>query len=104
MNNLIIKTETGAILSPETSQKIAEFERQTKAIKEAEDKLKAQILAEMEAQNVKKLDTDDLTISYFEPSYSETFDSKKLKEEDEATYNKYIKITPKKSYIKIKVK
>ena len=104
MGNLI-KTETGVIiLNPVVSQQIAEFERQAKAIKEAEDKLKANILAEMEANNIIKLDTDELTITYVAETYRESFDSKALKAEDEATYNKYVKISPVKSSIRLKVK
>lgn len=104
MNKLIISQEGGLILNAETSRKIAEFEKQAKAIKEAEDKLKAEILAEMEALGIIKLDNDDLTITYVAETYRETFDSKTLKAEDEATYNKYIKISPVKSSIRIKVK
>ena len=104
MGNLI-KTETGVIiLNPVVSHQIAEFERQAKAIKEAEDKLKANILAEMEANNIIKLDTDELTITYVAETYRESFDSKALKAEDEATYNKYVKISPVKSSIRLKVK
>ena len=104
MEKLIIKQENGAILNPETNQKIAEFERQAKAIKEAEDKLKDKILAEMEAQNIIKIDTEDLSITYIAETYTENFDSKALKQDDEETYNRYIKISSKKAYIKIKVK
>lgn len=104
MDNLIIKQENKLILNPEISKQIAEFEKQAKVIKDAEDKLKADILAIMEAQGIIKLDTEDLTITYVAETYKETFDSKTLKAEDEATYNKYIKIGSVKSYIKIKVK
>lgn len=104
MENLIIKQENGLILSPEASKKIAEFERQAKAIKEAEDKLKAEILAEMETRNIVKLDTEDLTITYVAETYRESFDSKALKADHEELYNQYTKISPVKSSIRIKVK
>ena len=104
MSNLLIKQGNSAILHPMVSKQIAEFEKQAKAIKEAEDKLKADILAEMEANGIVKLDTDDLTISYVAETYRETFDSKAFKAEDEATYNKYIKISTVKPSIRIKVK
>lgn len=101
---LIIKEENNLSLNHEISQKIANFEKQAKLIKEAEDKLKLEILVEMEKNNIKKLETDDLIVTYYEESYSETFDSKALKADNTELYNKYIKISPKKSYIKIKVK
>lgn len=104
MSELIIKQENQIILNPEISKQIAEFEKQAKAIKQAEDKLKAEILAAMEAQGIIKLDTEDLTISYVSETYRETFDSKALKADDEEMYNKYIKLSPVKSSIRIKVK
>jgi regulator of replication initiation timing len=104
MNELIIKKGNQIILNPNISKNIAEFEKQIKALKETEDKLKAEILAEMEAQGIIKLETEDLTISYVSETYRETFDSKALKADDEEMYNKYIKLSPVKSSIRIKVK
>lgn len=104
MEGLIIKQENGLVLNPRVSKQIAEFERQAKAIKEAEDKLKAEILAEMEANGIVKLDTEDLTISYVAETYRETFDSKAFKVDNEQLYNQYTKISPVKSSIRIKVK
>ena len=104
MNELIIKNENGLILNPEVSKQIAEFEKQAKVIKEAEDNLKALILAEMEKNNIVKLETSELAITYIAETYRESFDSKTLKADDESTYNKYIKISPVKSSIRIKVK
>lgn len=104
MENLIIKQDNTLILNPTVSKQIAEFEKQAKAIKDAQDKLKADILAEMETQGIVKLDTEDITITYVAETYRETFDSKSLKAESEETYNKYIKISPVKPSIRIKVK
>lgn len=104
MNELIIKKDNQIILNPNVSKNIAEFEKQIKALKETEDKLKAEILAEMEVKGIIKLDTEELTISYVSETYRETFDSKALKAEDEEMYNKYIKLSPVKSSIRIKVK
>lgn len=104
MNELITVTETGAILNPDTAGKIADFERVAKEVKEREDELKKAILAEMESKGVIKLDTDDLTISYIAPTDRETLDSKTLREELPDIYDAYIKISPVKSSIRIKVK
>ena len=46
-----------AILNPETSQKIAEFEKQIKELTEKEKALKEAILKEMEQKNIIKIDT-----------------------------------------------
>lgn len=92
------------VLSLEVQTKIVEFERQAKAIKEAQDKLKEAILKEMEEKQIIKLESDDLLITYVGTTYRESLDSKQLKADDEALYNKYIKISPVKSSIRIKVK
>lgn len=101
----LIKIENDkALLNNETSKKIAEFERQMKFIKEKEDELKTSILKEMEDKNIIKVDTDDLIISYIASSDRESFDSKKFKEEHQDLYDEYVKMTPVKSSIRIKVR
>lgn len=101
----LIKYENDiAILDIETSAKIAEFERQAKAIKEQEDKLKKAILEEMESKNIIKLETDDLMINYIASTDRETFDSKAFRQDHEDLYDDYVKMTPVKSSIRIKVK
>lgn len=101
MNQLI--TQNG-VLAPETQAIIIELETQAKAIKETQDKLKEAILKEMEEKQIIKLESDELLITYVAPSYRESLDSKQLKADDEELYNKYIKISPVKSSIRLKVK
>lgn len=91
-------------LNPTYSKQIAEFEKQAKAIKEAEDKLKAEILSSMEELGIVKIENDDIAISYVAETYRETFDSKSFKVDNEQLYNQYTKISPVKSSIRIKVK
>ena len=101
----LIRIENGLnILEEETSKKIAEFERQLKDIKAKEDELKQAILEEMEAKSIIKIDTEDITISYVAPSDRETFDSKAFKENHQELYDEYVKMSPVKSSIRIKVK
>ena len=103
----IIKIENGiTVLDAETSGKIAEFERQLKAIKEQEEKLKKAILEEMESKGIIKVEDEinGISISYVAESYRETFDSKKFKADKPDVYDEYIKISPVKSSIRIKVK
>lgn len=101
MNELITKE---GLLTPEVQNQIVEFEKQAKAVKEAQDKLKEAILKEMEEKGIIKLDSEELTITYVAPTYSERFDSKALKADNEELYNKYIKLTSVKSSVRIKVK
>lgn len=101
----LIKIENEiAILEPEVSEKIADFERQIKVIKEQEDNLKQAILEEMEANQIIKLDTPDILISYVASSDRETFDSKTFKADHQDLYDEYVKMTPVKASIRIKLK
>lgn len=101
----LIKIENEiAILDGETSLKIAEFERTIKELKDKEDELKQSILNEMESKNIIKLETDDLMINYIAPSERETLDSKRLREEQPDLYDEYVKFSPVKSSIRLKVK
>lgn len=102
----LIKIENGiSILDADVSNKIAEFERQIKLIKEAEDALKEVVLAEMEARGILKLqdETNGMTISYIASTERETFDSKKFKADNPDLYDEYVKLTPVKSSIRIKI-
>ena len=101
----LIKIENGLnILEEGISKKIADFERQAKAIKEQEDEIKKAILEEMESKGIIKIDTPEITISYIAPSDRETFDSKAFKEDHQDLYDEFVKMTPVKSSIRIKVK
>lgn len=101
MNELITKE---GLLTPEVQNQIVEFEKQAKAVKEAQDKLKEAILKEMEEKNIIKLDSEELTITYVAPTYKETFDNKAFKKDNEELYNKYIKLSSVRSSVRIKVK
>ena len=101
----LIRVENGlAILDPEVSKTIADFERQIKAIKEQEDNLKKAILEEMEQRQIVKIETPDLLISYIATTDREAFDSKTFRADHGDLYDEYVKMTPVKSSIRIKVK
>ena len=93
-----------AILDGTTAKHIAEFERMAKEIKAKEDTLKAAILAEMESKGVIKLETDELNITYVAPTERETLETKTLREELPDIYDAYVKISPVKASIRIKLK
>lgn len=103
MDLITFKDET-AILDRGTATKIAEFERMAKELKAKEDELKKAILKEMENKNLIKLDTEELTISYIAPTERESLDSKTLRDELPDIYDAYVKISPVKSSIRIKLK
>lgn len=101
----LIKVENGiGILDTEVSKKVAEFEKALKEIKEKEEELKQNILSEMESKNILKLETDSLTVTYIAPAERETFDSERFREDNPDLYDEYVKFSPVKSSIRIKVK
>ena len=103
MELIKIEKET-ALLNPETAEKIVRFETAMKRLKEQEDELKQAILAEMEAKNIIKLETDELAINYIATTDRETFDSKTFRSEHADLYDEYVKLTPVKASIRVKVK
>lgn len=102
--DLITLNNDVAILDVETAGKIAEFEKMAKDIKAKEDELKKAILEEMESKGIIKLDTDVLSITYVAPTELESLDGKTLREELPDIYDAYVKISPVKSSIRIKLK
>lgn len=101
----LIKIENGTcLLDAGTAKKIAEFEKQIKEAEKKRDELKKAILEEMEAKEVIKLDTEDLTITYSAPTTRESLDTKTLREDLPTVYDTYTKISPVKASIRIKVK
>ena len=58
----------------------------------------------MEEKGIIKIETDDLIINYIAPTDRETLDSKSLRQDHPQLYDAYIKMTPVKSSIRIKVK
>lgn len=72
--------------------------------KEIEEQVKTfseRMKGEMEKAGVKTWETDNMRLTYIEPSTKETFDSKKFKEENPESYKNYIKTTKVKSSIRI---
>lgn len=101
---LVINEKNEIELSKGISEQIKEFEMQVKAIKEKEEQLKESILDGMRTNNLIKLDTPDISITYVAPTKKETLDTKRLKEEKPDVYLAYIKLSDVKDSIRIKVK
>lgn len=101
----MIKLENGEYgLASDAINTIVEIEKQIKDLKALQDSYKENLLKEMEENNVLKVDTEELLISYVAPSTRETLDSKKLKEDLPDIYDLYVKFTDVKSSLRIKVK
>lgn len=104
MNELIIVNNGVATLDKSTDEKIAELERMIKEFTEFENELRAKILEEMEQKNIKKVETDALSIIYKATYDKESFDSKKFRADHADLYDEYVKIAPVKASVQIKVK
>ena len=101
----LIKLENDVlILDNEISQKIADFEKAIKSMQDQEKALKEAILNEMEAKNIIKIDTPELTITYVASTYREDLDKNKFKTDNPNLYDEYVKMTPVKACLKLKVK
>lgn len=103
MEMLEIKNNV-AVLNDNIRKELIAIEEEAKRIKEIQDTYKKAILEEMESKNIIKIETDDISINYIAPTDRETFDSKHFREEHQDLYDEYIKMTPVKSSIRIKIK
>lgn len=104
MNELIVMENGLPVLNDNIANELIDIEMMAKSLKERADALKAEILAAMEKNNIVKVDTPSMLISYIAPTDRETFDTKALKAELPEIYDSYCKITPVKASIRIKVR
>lgn len=102
--NYLTKTDNGVVLAPEAANKLLQIDKIKKELKTQEDALRQAILEEMQNSGVLKVETEELSITYVDETYQERLDSKKLKAEEPETYDKYVKMSPVKAQIKVKIK
>lgn len=99
----IIKFENGQ-LQQEAIKMLVAKEKQMKKIKDEYEAIKNSLLEAMEQNNIIKIDTDTILINYVAPTQSERFDSKQFREDMPDLYDEYVKFTPVKASVRIKVK
>lgn len=104
MNELIIRDGNNIMLDVDTASRLAKYEEAIKSIKEAEDAIKAKLLAEMEKLGVVKIDSEYVTISYIAPTDREKFDAKSFKAEYKDLYDEYVTMIPVKASLRVRVK
>lgn len=98
----LIKVENNVpMISPELSLRIAEFKRDLKRMKEEEKELHKRLQEEMELRHIKKIQTDDVNITYVAETYTEYFDKERFREDYPNTYDEYVEIKPKSASVKI---
>ena len=99
----IIKFKNGQLVK-EAIDLLVVKEQQMKKLKEEYEQMKNSLLEAMEQNNILKIDTDEILISYVAPTQSERFDSKQFREDMPDLYDEYVKFSPVKASIRIKVK
>lgn len=92
------------VLSLDAIEQFTYFEKQKKLLDAMEKDYKERLKAEMESQEIVKLETDNVTVTYIAASDRETLDTKALKAECPDVYDSYVKLSPVKSSIRVKVK
>ena len=103
MDELIVYENNTALLNPEVSIRLAEFERMVKEVKAKQDELKQKILEEMESKGIVSIKSPELTISYVAPTTRETFDSKTFRKDHPDLYDEYVNISMVKASVRMKV-
>lgn len=98
-----VEIDNGVSLPGEMLQKVIDFERELKRIKEQEETLKEGIKKLMEEAGVKSFKANGITISLVPATTREQFDSTKFKKDHADMYDKYKKTSNVSSSIKIKV-
>ena len=104
MDKLIKIENNTALLNPEVSRQLAEFERMAEEIKAKQKELKDKILLEMEERGIIKIETDELAINYVAAYSKETFDSKAFRKDNPDLYDEYVKIGTVSASVRMKLK
>ena len=104
MNELITTTNEMPIIAREVEGQIAQLEVQAKAIKEKQEELRQALLEEMESKGIVKIDSEFLTLTYVQPTEREDFNKAKFRADNPDLYDEYVKMTPVKASLRIKVK
>lgn len=107
MNNELVKLENGEITIAESVIKeINKFQRAKLKMDIMQEKLKENIKSLMEETGVAKYTSPDgtIVINYYPERTTNRFSSTDLKKEDIDTYNKYLKPSTTKAYVKLTVK
>jgi len=107
-NELVAKFEKNqqaiAKINREIEKAVGAQLQKLETLKQQDADMRQAILEAMEANSVTKFDGDLITITYVAPTKRTTFDSTKFKEERPKTYAKYLKTSPVKASIRLKVK
>ena len=101
-NEMFMRDESGEmVLAPNAIETLHDMEVRRKTLDKEMKKVKETLLNGMEEYGIKKVETDDLLITYVEPQERVTIDNQKLWDEYKSIAFKCQKITPVKSSVRI---
>ena len=104
-NTIFVKNEDGAmILKPEAIEEIRDIEIQKKQLDKKYKKYRQAIFEGMEAYGIKKVDTEDLLITYVEETERCSIDQKMLWDKYKDIAFKCQKVSPVSATVKITVR
>lgn len=101
MNDIILTNDM--MLPLEVRNQITQTKNEYEKAKAEFDKLKESLVEVCEKYGIKKIESEDLIITYKEPYTRETLDSRKLKEELPDVYDAYCKISECKASVVVKI-
>ena len=102
MNEIMITNDN--LIPKETENQIIKIEEQIAELKKAQEEMKSKLIQEMAIRNIKKIETEKITITYIEPTTRETFDTKSFRADHSDLYDEDAKLSDVKAAIRIGVK
>ena len=101
---LIVYKDNVSYLSESASFDLVTLDKEINRLTAMRDELKARLLEEMEERGIIRLESDEVAVTRLLPTTRETFNSKKFREDNPVLYDEYVKLSPVKSSLRIKVK
>ena len=101
---LIVFKDDVSYLSESASFDLVTLDKEINRLTAMRDELKANLLREMEERGIIRLESDEVAVTYIQPADRESFDSKKFRADNPDLYDSYVKLTPVKPSLRIKVK
>lgn len=103
--NKLVTTQTEiAEIEAKVMAATADLQTRLATLREQDGEVRAAIKEAMEENNVKKFESDTLTITYIAPTVRKGLDTALLKVEAPGIYDKYLKETPVAASVRIKAK
>lgn len=106
MNKEIIlkNVDNELVLEKSIEEELAILDREIKERQEKYDFIKNKLLDYMKENEIKKISSDTVSVSYTAPYDKIKFNEKKFREENEETYNDYCELSNVKESIRITIK